>query len=107
MTSLEILKQRGFLWDQIILEWKIRSLGPGLTREQNVVKGGGVKPKVNVIKYVLNFLWRRYKETIVPQTYHRWGLGAGSPAAEAFGRFFRNFWKNSYLNAINHVWHVL
>ena len=45
-----------FLWDKNILEWKIRSLVPGLARKQDVAKGGGLEPKVNVFKYVLNFI---------------------------------------------------
>ena len=40
------------LWDENILEWKIRSLRPGLARKQDVAKGGGLEPKVNVYKYV-------------------------------------------------------
>ena len=31
-----------------ILEWKIRSLGPGLVRKQHVAKRVGLEPKVNV-----------------------------------------------------------
>ena len=43
------------MWDKNILEWKIRSLGPGLVRKQDVAKGEGLEPKVNIFKYVLNF----------------------------------------------------
>ena len=55
MTSSKIFKWRGLLWDKYILEWKIRSLGPGLARKQDVAKGG-LEPKVDVFKYVLNFI---------------------------------------------------
>ena len=56
MTSSEIFKRRDFLWNKNILEWKIRSLGTGLARKQDVAKGVGVKPKVNVFKSVLKFI---------------------------------------------------
>ena len=56
MTSSKFFKRRDVLWDKNILEWKIRSLGPGLARKQDVAKGGGLKPKVNVFEYVLNFI---------------------------------------------------
>ena len=35
---------------------KISSLGPGLMHKQNVAKGGGLESKVNIFKYVLNFI---------------------------------------------------
>ena len=41
MTSSEILKRKLFIWDKNILEKKIRNLGPGLGRKQDVAKGGG------------------------------------------------------------------
>ena len=50
MTLSEIFKKRDILWDKSILEWKIRSLGPALVLKQDVAKGGGLKPKVNVFK---------------------------------------------------------
>ena len=37
-------------------EWKIRSLiGPGLVRKQDVTKGEGLEPKVNVFKIRVEF----------------------------------------------------
>ena len=54
-TSSEIFRRRDFLWNKNILEWKIRSLGPGLVRKQDVAKGGGLEPKVNVFKIGVKF----------------------------------------------------
>ena len=42
--------KKEFLWDRNILEWKIRSLGPGLVRKQDVCKRVGLELKVNVFK---------------------------------------------------------
>ena len=44
------------MWDKNILKWKIRSLGSGLARKQDVGKGVVVEPKVKVFKSVLNFI---------------------------------------------------
>ena len=56
-------KERLFM-RQKYLERKIRSLGLGLVRKQNVAKEGGLELKVNVLKYMLNFIvearWKNY-----------------------------------------------
>ena len=55
MTSSEIFTRRDILWDKDILEWKIRSLGFGLVRKQDVAKGGGLEPKVYLFKVSVKF----------------------------------------------------
>ena len=54
-TSSKIFKRSDFLWDKNISESKIRSLGPGLVRKQDVAKGGRLDPKVNVFKICVKF----------------------------------------------------
>ena len=55
MTSSKNFKRRGCLWDKNILESKIRSLGPGLVRRQDVVQDGELERKVNVFKICVKF----------------------------------------------------
>ena len=90
MTSPEIFKKRDFLWDKNIIEWKIRSLGPGLLCKQTLAIGGGLKPKVNVFKMCYILLWRRGEEAIVTPTYHRRRSGGGVPNRL---RLWAIFWK--------------
>ena len=57
MTPSKIFKRRDFLWDKNILEWKIRSLEPGLERKQDfaIAKEEGLEPKVYVFKICVKF----------------------------------------------------
>ena len=41
MMSSETFKGEDFIWDKNILQWKIRSLEPGLVRKLDVAKEGG------------------------------------------------------------------
>ena len=59
----KFLKER-FLWDKIILEWKIRRLALRWVGKKNFAKGGGLEPKVNVLKICVK-LRRRGEETNV------------------------------------------
>ena len=54
MTSSKFFKKGDFLWDKIC--WKIRSLGPGLVRKQDVAKDGGPEANLIISKYVLIFI---------------------------------------------------
>ena len=52
---IKFFQKEEFFWDKNTLEWKIRSVGLGLMRQQDVAKRGGLEPKVIMFsKYVLN-----------------------------------------------------
>ena len=71
-------------------------------RKQDVAKGEGLEPKINVFKIYVK-LWRCEEETNVTQTYHRLGFEVGTQRQEVMGDFlnFCNFFgKNSNVDAI-------
>ena len=49
-------QKEGLFIGQNILEWKIRNLGPGLVRKQDVAKGEDLNQKLMFSKRVLNFI---------------------------------------------------
>ena len=60
---------------------------PGLVRKEDVAKGEGLEPKVNVFKIFVK-LWRRGEKLILLQLSQT-GSGFGGPQRlEAMGKFF-------------------
>ena len=56
MTSSEIFTKRDFDGKKYLRMKHQKPMGPGLVRKQDVAKRGGLVQKVNVLKYVLNFI---------------------------------------------------
>ena len=84
---------------------KIEDQMPGLVREQDVAKRGGLEPKANVFKTCFKFYCRgAVKKQLLLKRITNRSLGAGPPAAGGYGRFFFEFFlifgKNRYFNVI-------
>ena len=65
---------------------------PGLVRKEDVAKGEGLEPKVNVFKIFVK-LWRRGEKTNITSTIADGVWVRGPQRPEAMGEFFIIFWK--------------
>ena len=93
ITCNDVIKKfqkRNFLWDKVVVKWKIGRWGLVLVLNQDFAKGGGLKPKSKTAK--MSKVRGTSSKLVLLKCIPNGDLGAKPPVA---GRFFVIVWEKN------------